>query len=318
MNTACDSAEAISIMSHFVDANKSAVLQICVVWPPSAYAAVPSHQLHLENSQPRNAQEGSNLSIEEAAAAELLGQDAIISRRCVNRAFEQRRVAMHAAVIDDCDIRGKRKRVVEDPIDDAVLPIRFVDGRHDENDMDAVVRADGMVGAHLTGNGALVARAQGSIGFLQGVFILDDGHSILGLRYKLRSIATQRTCPQARHAAKSTIGSEPRLQHGRQTVQPCRRSVVTVCRAQDALPVSSALKNAHDDGVVIQNLVQPVADELPCDGDDRQEADRTLVSCEAAQEDVRWQLIAAINNESTVVGVLRRDLDEDQFLGQVA
>src|SRR5262245_23515800 len=49
---------------------------MCRLVAASAYATVPSHQLDLENSQPRNAQEASNFLIEEAAAVELLGQDA--------------------------------------------------------------------------------------------------------------------------------------------------------------------------------------------------------------------------------------------------
>src|SRR5215510_997202 len=49
---------------------------MCRLVAASAYATVPSYQLDLENSQPRNAQEASNFLIEEAAAVELLGQDA--------------------------------------------------------------------------------------------------------------------------------------------------------------------------------------------------------------------------------------------------
>src|SRR5215813_7442658 len=98
-------------------------------------------------------------------------------------------------MIDDGYIWGKRERAVEDPIDDAVVPIRFVDGRHEEYNLDAVAGADGVDGAHLSRDRVLVARAQSAVRFLERVFILNERRPILTLRNKLRAVATQRADP---------------------------------------------------------------------------------------------------------------------------
>ena len=63
---------------------------------------------------------------------------------------------MHSAVIDDSYIRSECQRAIKDPIDDAIVPIRFVDRRHYEYDLDAVADANGMDGAHLSSDRVFV------------------------------------------------------------------------------------------------------------------------------------------------------------------
>ena len=92
----------------------------------------------------------------------------------MNPAPEERRIAAHIAVVDDGDIGGKSKRAAEDLIDDAIVPICFIDRWHDEHCFDAVAGSDGPYGPHLAGNFKFVAGAQATFGFSERVFILND------------------------------------------------------------------------------------------------------------------------------------------------
>src|SRR5262245_10150237 len=190
-------------------------------------------------------------SVHKAALAKLFGKDAIVLRRRVNPALEQRRIAVHGAMINHCDIRCKRERAVKNPIDDAVPPISLVDRRHDKNDLDAMAAADAVDGLHLLCNFLLIAGLQRPVGLLQGALVLNERRALLRSQDKLRAIAAQGTRPELRHAAQTSVGAEPGLQPDRQTPQPCRRIVVTIRWAQRPILVISVLKKAHDHGVVI-------------------------------------------------------------------
>jgi hypothetical protein len=60
-----------------------------------------------------------------------------------------RSIVVHMAVIDDGDLRHKRKRVIEYLVDHAIAAVCFVNGRHKEYDLDAMADADCIDGLHL-------------------------------------------------------------------------------------------------------------------------------------------------------------------------
>src|SRR6185369_660390 len=131
-------------------------------------------------------------------------------------------------MIDDRHVRDECERAVKNLIDDAVMPIRLIDRGHDENDLDAVAAADGVDGLHLMSNLLLVTRPQRPFGLLQCILVLNERRAGLRPCDKLRTVATERTRPEAGHAAKTSVGAEPRLQHDWQAAQPGRGILVTV------------------------------------------------------------------------------------------
>jgi hypothetical protein len=96
----------------------------------------------------------------------------------VDPTFEVRGVAVHAAVVDDGDIRDESERAAEDLIDNTIMPIRFIDGRDDEYDLDAVAGSNRVYSPHLARNFTFIAGAQGTVGFSERVFILNDEWSL--------------------------------------------------------------------------------------------------------------------------------------------
>ena len=113
----------------------------------------------------------------------------------MNPAPEVRRVAAHIAVVDDGDIRDKSERAAEDLIDDAVVPICFIDGRDDEYDLDAMTGSNSVYGPHLVGNFTFIAGAQTTLGFSERVFILNDDRFIRLGEFSLRTIPIDGTDP---------------------------------------------------------------------------------------------------------------------------
>src|SRR5262245_40229402 len=131
-------------------------------------------------------------------------------------------------MIDDRDVWDKCERAVQNSIDDAVMSIGLIDRGHDEDDLDAVAAADGIDGPHLVGNLLLVTCPQRSVSLLQCILVLNERHAVLRPGDTCGAVATERTGPEAGHAAKPAVGAEPRLQHGWQTAQPRRRIFVTI------------------------------------------------------------------------------------------
>jgi hypothetical protein len=166
-------------------------------------------------------------------------------------------------MIDYCDIRRESKRAVKNMIDDAVAPISLIDRWHDENDLHAMAPPDAVNGLQFVSDLLLIGGTQRVVGLLQDVLVLHERHGILGSGDQLR---TRRDATHQTRAATCSEGPRRCLNVtaawlvGGSTTPGV---VVAVRRAQRALLTSSPLKEAHDQGVVIQDLVQPVAEELP-------------------------------------------------------